>query len=82
MTTITLKTKGLQNEILERMVSLGLASTKKEAIEFALLKMGFDIGLLKSEEILKFVDKIVAKKRMSSEEVAAEIERVKNESLY
>ncbi len=82
MTTITLKTKGLQNEILERMVSLGLASTKKEAIDFALLKMGFDIGLLKSEEILKFVDKIVAKKRMMPEEVAAEIERVKNESLY
>ncbi len=81
MTTITLKTKGLQNEILERMVSLGLASTKKEAIDFALLKMGFDIGLLKSEEILKFIDKIVAKKRMSPEEVAAEIERVKNESL-
>jgi len=82
MTTITLKTKGLQNEILERMVSLGLASTKKEAIDFALLKMGFDIGLLKSEEILKFVDKIVAKKRMMPEEVAAEIESVKNESLY
>lgn len=82
MTTITLKTKGLQNEILERMVSLGLASTKKEAIDFALLKMGFDIGLLKSEEILKFVDKIVAKKRMMPEKVAAEIERVKNESLY
>lgn len=76
MTTITLKTKGLQNEILERMVSLGLASTKKEAIDFALLKMGFDIGLLKSEEILKFVDKIVAKKRMGSEKVAAEIESV------
>jgi hypothetical protein len=82
MTTITLKTKGLQNEILERMVSLGLASTKKEAIDFALLKMGFDIGLLKSEEILKFVDKIVAKKRMNPEEVAAEIERAKNERLY
>jgi hypothetical protein len=82
MTTITLKTKGLQNEILERMVSLGLASTKKEAIEFALLKMGFDIGLLKSEEILKFIDIIVAKKRLSFEEVAVEIERVKNESLY
>lgn len=78
MTTITLKTKGLQNEILERMVSLGLASTKKEAIDFALLKMGFDIGLLKSDEILKFVDKIVAKKKMMPEEVAAEIERVKN----
>ncbi len=74
MTTITLKTKGIQNEILERMVSLGLASTKKEAIEFALLKTAFDIGLLKSEEILKFVDKLIEQKRMSPEEVAAEIE--------
>ncbi len=81
MATVTLKTKGLQNEILERMVSLGLASTKKEAIEFALLKTAFDIGLLKSEEIIKFVDKLTDKKRMSPEEVAAEIKRAKNESL-
>jgi hypothetical protein len=82
MTTITLKTKGIQNEILERMVSLGLASTKKEAIEFALLKTAFDIGLLKSEEILKFVDKLIEQKRMSPEEVAAEIDSVKNESVH
>ena len=82
MATVTLKAKGLQNEILERMVSLGLASTKKEAVEFALLKTAFDIGLLKSEEITRFVDKLTEKKRMSPEEVAAEIEREKNESVY
>jgi hypothetical protein len=82
MTTVTLKAKGLQNEILERMVSLGLASTKKEAVEFALLKTAFDIGLLKSEEIIKFVDKLTEKKRMTPDEVAAEIERIKNESVY
>lgn len=82
MTTVTLKAKGLQNEILERMVSLGLAFTKKEAVEFALLKTAFDIGLLKSEEIIKFVDKLTEKKRMTPDEVAAEIERIKNESIY
>lgn len=82
MTTVTLKAKGLQNEILERMVSLGLASTKKEAVEFALLKTAFDIGLLKSEEIIKFVDKLTEKKRMTPDDVAAEIERIKNESVY
>jgi hypothetical protein len=49
MTTVTLKAKELQNEILERMVSLGLASTKKQAVEFALLKTALDIGLLKSD---------------------------------
>ena len=82
MATVTLKAKGLQNEILERMVSLGLASTKKEAVEFALLKTAFDIGLLKSEEITRFVDKLTEKKRMSPEEVAAEIKRAKNESVH
>ena len=82
MTTVTLKAKGLQNEILERMVSLGLASTKKEAVEFALLKTALDIGLLKSEEILKYVDKLIERKWLSPEEVAAEIESVKNESVY
>ncbi len=82
MATVTLKAKGLQNEILERMVSLGLASTKKEAVEFALLKTAFDIGLLKSEEIIRFVDKLTDKKRMSPEEVAAEIKRAKNESVH
>ena len=82
MATVTLKAKGLQNEILERMVSLGLVSTKKEAVEFALLKTAFDIGLLKSEEIIRFIDKLTEKKRMSPEEVAAEIKREKNESVY
>ena len=82
MTTVTLKAKGLQNEILERMVSLGLASTKKEAVEFALLKTAFDIGLLKSEEVIKFVDKLTEKKRMTPDEVASEIERIKNERVY
>ncbi len=82
MATVTLKAKGLQNEILERMVSLGLASTKKEAVEFALLKTAFDIGLLKSEEIIKFVDKLTEKQRMSPEEVAAEIKRAKNERVH
>ncbi len=55
MTTIMLKTKGIQNDILERMVSL------------------------KSDEILKFVDKLTEQKRMSPEDVAAEIERAKND---
>jgi hypothetical protein len=82
MTTVTLKAKGLQNEILERMVSLGLVSTKKEAIEFALLRTALDIGLLKSEEILKYVDKLTEHKHLSPEKVAAEIESIKNESLY
>jgi hypothetical protein len=82
MTTVTLKAKGLQNEILERMVSLGLASTKKQAVEFALLKTALDIGLLKSDEILKYVDKLTENKHLSPEEIAAEIERIKNESVY
>ncbi len=82
MTTVTLKAKGLQNEILERMVSLGLASTKKQAIEFALLKTALDIGLLKSEEILKYVDKLTEHKHLSPEKIAAEIESIKNESLH
>ncbi|MFA4881179.1 MAG: hypothetical protein WC650_06210 [Candidatus Doudnabacteria bacterium] len=82
MTTVTLKAKGLQNEILERMVSLGLASTKKQAIEFALLKTALDIGLLKSEEILKYVDKLTEHKHLSPKEIAAEIESIKNESLH
>jgi hypothetical protein len=82
MTTVTLKAKGLQNEILERMVSLGLASTKKQAVEFALLKTALDIGLLKSDEILKYVDKLTEHKHLSPEEIAAEIESIKNESVY
>jgi hypothetical protein len=37
-----------------------------------------DIGLLKSEEILKYVDKLTENKYLSPEKVAAEIESVKN----
>jgi hypothetical protein len=41
-----------------------------------------DIGLLKSDEILKYVDKLTEHKHLSPEEIAAEIESIKNESVY
>ncbi|MDD5473861.1 MAG: hypothetical protein PHU34_06895 [Candidatus Methanoperedens sp.] len=47
--------------------------------EFALLKSPFFIGLLKSGEMIKFVDKLTEKKRIRPDEVAAEIELIKNE---
>ena len=53
-----------------------VGSKADRGVEFALSKSSFFIGLLKSGEIIKFVDKLTGKKLMSP---AAEIERIKNE---
>ncbi len=40
----------------------------KGAVEFALLKTALDIGLLRSKEIIKFVDKLTEKKQIRPDE--------------
>jgi len=61
-TTLTLKFKGLEAELLDEMVSLGLFNSKSEAIRAAIVKYATDSGLLSREDLWK---RIKAHKRRS-----------------
>lgn len=54
-TTLTLKFRGLEAELLEEMVSLGLFNSKSEAIRAAIMKYAVDSGLLSKEDLWKRV---------------------------
>ena len=45
-TTLTLKFRGIEAELLEEMVRLGLFNSKSEAIRAAIMKYAVDSGLL------------------------------------
>jgi len=50
-TTLTLKFRGLEAELLEEMVRLGLFNSKSEAIRAAIVKYAVDSGLLEREDL-------------------------------
>jgi Arc/MetJ-type ribon-helix-helix transcriptional regulator len=54
-TALTLKFRGLEAELLEEMVRLGLFNSKSEAIRAAIVKYAVDSGLLGREDLWKRV---------------------------
>lgn len=56
-TTLTLKFRGLEAELLEEMVRLGFFNSKSEAIRAAIMKYAVDSGLLGREDLWKRVIK-------------------------
>jgi Arc/MetJ-type ribon-helix-helix transcriptional regulator len=49
--SLTLKFRGVEAELLERMVRSGLFATKSEAVRAALVKYGTDLGLLRARDV-------------------------------
>jgi len=56
-TTLTLKFRGLEADLLNKMVRLGLFNSKSEAIRAALVKCAVDIRLLSRRELWGRVEK-------------------------
>jgi Arc/MetJ-type ribon-helix-helix transcriptional regulator len=52
MTTLTIKFRGIQEEILDEMVRLGIAETKSEAVRTALLNFALHSNLISKEKLL------------------------------
>ena len=50
-TTLTLKFRGLEAEVLKEMVRLGLFNSKSEAIRATIMKYAVDSGLLSTEDL-------------------------------
>ncbi len=49
--TLTIKFRGAEAELLDRLVRSGLFATKSEAIRSALVKYGADLGLLRARDL-------------------------------
>ncbi|GEM_PF-732835 len=84
-TTLTLKFKGMESDLLNKIVESGLFNSKSEAIRAAFVKYCADVGLLNENEfwtnIVKKVRQDLQKDRKTPAEVFARIKRIKNESI-
>ncbi len=54
--SVTLKFRGAEAELLDRMVRSGLFTSKSEAIRAALVKYGADLGFLRPRDLLAKID--------------------------
>jgi Arc/MetJ-type ribon-helix-helix transcriptional regulator len=81
MSSVTVKFRGILEEILDKMVEYGIAETKSEAIRVAILNFGIEMGLLSEQGLIKSLREQLAECKISQEKVAEEIERVKIESI-
>ncbi len=50
-TTPTIKFRGAEAELLDRLARSGLFATKSEAVRSALVKYGTDLGLLRAKDL-------------------------------
>lgn len=54
--TLTVKFKGAEADLLDRLVRSGLFATKSEAVRAALVKYGTDLGLLRARDLWAAID--------------------------
>lgn len=81
MTTLTIRFKGLQEQILDRLVDTGVAETKSEAIRMALLNFAHSMQLLDDQTIVEFLRAEFSKTQRSPEEILSALERAKHETI-
>lgn len=77
-TNLTLKFRGIEAEILEEMIKKGLFNTKSEAIRSALVHYSLELGLLGRANLWKEIQKF-PKRKITSEQLAKELERIEDE---
>lgn len=55
--SLTVKFRGAEAELLDRLVRSGLFATKSEALRAALVKYGADLGLLRARDLWASIEK-------------------------
>lgn len=77
MTTLTLRLRGLQAEIVEKMVEAGLAETRSEAVRIALLQFARSSGMIDEKALFRALQRGAALKPLSDKELLDGIRRAK-----
>jgi hypothetical protein len=81
MGVVTIKLHGIQEKILNKIISSGIAETQNEAIRMALIHFALEMKIINDKMLLEVMREDLSKDRSTAEEVLAEIERVKDESI-
>ncbi len=77
--TLTLKFRGVEAEVLNTMVNTGLFNTKSEAIRSALVHYSLELGLLGRERLWQKLQAL-PKRHVSPEKLAQDLEELENET--
>ena len=77
--TLTMKFKGMENDILEDMISSGLFATKSEVVRSAVMKLATDLHFFERKNLWKQI-KHIPRRTVSTKQLLKDIEAVKNEA--
>lgn len=78
-TTLTLKFRGLEAELLDEMIRLGLFNSKSEAIRAAIAKYAVDMGLLGRRELWSRVERH-SRRKVSPEKLGEDLDSIEAEA--
>ncbi len=78
-TALTLKFRGVEAEVLDRMVKSGLFNTKSEAIRSAFVHYSLELGFLGREQLWKQIQSF-PKRDVAPSQLAKELDELENEA--
>ncbi len=65
--TLTIKFRGAEAELLDRLVRSGLFATKSEAVRAALVNYGADLGLLRAKDLWSALETVQRRRRTEAQ---------------
>jgi Arc/MetJ-type ribon-helix-helix transcriptional regulator len=75
--SLTIKFRGAEAALLDRLVRSGLFATKSEAVRAALVKYGADLGLLRAKDLWTAI-KASPKRRVSTAQLRKDVRKVED----
>jgi Arc/MetJ-type ribon-helix-helix transcriptional regulator len=75
--SLTIKFRGAEAALLDRLVRSGLFATKSEAIRAALVKYGADLGLLRAKDLWTAI-KASPKRRVSAAQLKKDVTKAED----
>lgn len=77
-TTLTLKFRGVEAKVLDKMVKSGLFNSKSEAIRAALVNYSMQVGFFEKNQIWKDIE-VYTRRKISDIQLKKDISTIKNE---
>lgn len=75
--SLTIKFRGAEAELLDRLVRSGLFATKSEAIRSALVKYGADLGLLRAKDLWTAIE-ARPRRRVTAERLQKDVRKAED----
>jgi len=75
--SLTIKFRGAEAELLDRLVRSGLFATKSEAIRSALVKYGADLGLLRAKDLWAAIE-TRPRRRVTAERLRKDVRKAED----